>query len=180
MVCLNSSLSLIISPNISFTLKALLFFSSNIGNIPFIERVTPLLDKEFDIFVIYGKNKKLRKILRKFPSLKLFPYYKNIWEIMKLSLAIITKPGGVTISEAIYLKKPLIFTYLIGGQEEENYSLLERWGIAFKVRSWEELIEKIEYIKNNYSQILARFPPSQNALEIIEEKLEKFLCNNDC
>ena len=160
--------------------KVLLFFSSNIGNIPFIERVVPLLDEEFDIFVIYGKNKKLRKTLRKFSSLKLFSYYKNIWEIMRLSLAIITKPGGVTISEAIYLKKPLIFTHLIGGQEEENYYLLKRWGVAFKVRNGRELMEKIEYIKNNYPQILTKFPPSQNALEVIEEKLEKLLCNNDC
>lgn len=156
--------------------EILLFLSSSWGDIPFLEKVVTKLKKDFNIIVIYGKNRKLKNAFRfSDSSLRLFSYYEKIWELMKISLIIITKPGGATSFEALFLKKPLIITHLILGQEEENYKLLERWKVAFRVSSASQLIKKIYYIKNNYSSILKRFPKINEGTQTIKEKIEEFL-----
>ena len=149
--------------------KEILLFFNYGKNIPFLKKAIAELKKDFNIIVIYGKNK-IKEIDE---SLKLISYYEKIWELMAISLLIVTKPGGVTSFEALFLKKPLIIPHFILGQEEENFKFLEKLEVAFRVNSVFELIEKIYYVKNNYSSILKRFPSLSEATEIIKEKIEK-------
>jgi len=150
--------------------KEILLFFNYGKNIPFLKKAIAELKKDFNIIVIYGKN----KIKEVDESLRLISYYEKIWELMAISLLIVTKPGGVISFEALFLKKPLIIPHFILGQEEENFKFLEKLGIAFKVNSIFELTETIYYVKNNYSSILKRFPSFSEATEIIKEKIEKF------
>ncbi|MCK5493223.1 MAG: hypothetical protein KAJ14_08945, partial [Candidatus Omnitrophica bacterium] len=112
------------------------------------------------IFVIYGKNNELKQYLEKNRSsnLRAFSFYEEIWELFFLSSVIITKPGGLTIFEGIYNRKPFIFTHYIPGQEKENMDLLIKHGIAKFVRNESELIEAIKCFGKKSDDIRDNYP----------------------
>ena len=123
----------------------LLFMSSLRGRFPFLKQTLRSLKDHFNIFVIYGKNVRLKRYLSRlhYPSLRLFASHEAIWELFHLSSVIITKPGGLTIFEGLYKKKPFIFTHFIPGQEEENMELLDKYGIARYVTTRKEFVDAI-------------------------------------
>ncbi len=139
--------------------ESILFFSSDTGNIPFLRSVIESLKDDFNILVIYGKNKKLGDYFKRLniPGLKSFPFYENIWELMSLALCVVSKPGGITVFEAMSLKKPLIFTHYIWGQEKSNMGFVIKNNLGFYVKTPQQLMEKIYYIKNNPERIKNKF-----------------------
>lgn len=151
----------------------LLFVSSSRGDFPFLEDALPQLLKEFNLFVIYGENKRLKVNLEKFdsPCLKYFYGYEDIWELMSLAAVIVTKPGGLTIFEGVALRKPFVFTHYIPGQEEENMNFLINKGLARKASSRQELLEAVNYfskasenLKNDYPLIFRDIVPPLSQL----------------
>lgn len=58
-------------------------------------------------------------------------------EYMKISDVIISKAGGLTVSEALSLKKPLIIVNPIPGQEEYNADFVQRNNYGVKVKAGE-------------------------------------------
>lgn len=138
---------------------SLLFLSSEIGKIPFFKQVIPSIKNDFNIFVIYGRNKKLKRYLERLscPYLRFFPFYENIWEIMKICMAIVGKPGGLTSFEAVSLGKPLIITYYIYGQEKLNRDILVKLKLGFWVKNAEQLRRVIFYIKDNLRETEKKF-----------------------
>ncbi len=139
---------------------SILFVSTLRGRVPFFKSSIEKFIKEFNVFVIYGKNKKLKRYLEKNSSaaLRAFLFYEEIWELVFLSAVIITKPGGLTIFEGIYNRKPFIFTHYIPGQEKENMDLLIKHGIARFVRTESELIEAIKYFGKKSDDIRDNYP----------------------
>ncbi|MCF7872815.1 MAG: hypothetical protein K9L80_01235 [Candidatus Omnitrophica bacterium] len=141
------------------TKQTILFVSSASGNFGFLENALLDLNQKFNLLVIYGKNNKLKKYLEKanFKNLKIFPFYQKIWELIGLSSVIVTKPGGLTVFECGYKKKPFVFTHFIPGQEEDNMFFLKKRNIAEIAYDWQSLIqsinefaEKEESLKDNY------------------------------
>ena len=51
-------------------------------------------------------------------------FVKNIDEIMKMSDVIITKPGGISITEAMACRLPIVIREYLPGQEERNTEFL--------------------------------------------------------
>ncbi|MEI8350311.1 MAG: hypothetical protein WCI77_09185 [Candidatus Omnitrophota bacterium] len=153
----------------------LLFMSSVRGTAPFLTQVISQLAKKFNIFVIYGKNIQLKEYLEStgLTSIRLFPVYERIWELFELSSVIITKPGGLTIFEGIFKKKPFIFTQYIPGQEEENMKFIMRYDIARFAHTELELLASIEHFMNtsgvrneHYPLALKDIRPALDALLI--------------
>jgi len=66
------------------------------------------------------------------PNFHLYPFVDFIDELMDAADVLITKPGGVTCSEAIAKGIPMILLEPIPGQEEDNleYLLEQRLGVA--------------------------------------------------
>lgn len=150
----------------------LLFISSDMGNIPFLKHVVEELKKDFALFVIYGKNKRLKRYLFQMhsPYVKGISFYENMWEIMAQCMAVITKPGGLTVCEALQLKKPLIFTHYIWGQEKKNMELLMKHGVAFFAKRPRELINTLYFIRGNQRRIEEAFSfEMDNAHKVIKE-----------
>ena len=138
---------------------SLIFVSSSQGKFLFLLKSIKDLLKNFNIFFIYGKNLRLKKKLErlKSPYLRFFSFYSEIWELISASSIIISKPGGMTIFEGIYKKKPFIFTHYIPGQEKDNMKFLIKKGVAKFVRRKEQLIDAIYHfdkisneLKNDY------------------------------
>ncbi|MBU1809641.1 MAG: hypothetical protein KJ629_00655 [Candidatus Omnitrophica bacterium] len=154
----------------------LLFIFSLKGKFSFLKESISQLINSFNVFIIYDKNKKLKKFLLGLDSrsLKHFPYYENIWELIYLSSIIITKPGGLTVFEGLYKKKPFIFTHYIPGQEEENMDLLIEYGVAKYAKNKEELLSAIDYFKNKSGELNNNYPIK---VKDVRRTLDNLICN---
>jgi len=97
--------------------------------------------------VVCGQDEKLYKSLEPLLEggknpIKRFGYVENIEELMTVSDIIITKSGGLTVSEALTKRLPLIIFRPIPGQEAENAIYLEGIG-AGRIAKDEEELEKL-------------------------------------
>jgi processive 1,2-diacylglycerol beta-glucosyltransferase len=101
--------------------------------------------------VICGKNNKLRRKLKKKSSrygytLRIMGFTRHIDKIMDACDMIITKPGGMTSSEALAKNLPLIITDPIPGQEEKNSQFLTGNHVALRLDNLDTLQAVIEYL----------------------------------
>ena len=108
------------------------------------------LDKvpgQFQTLVVTGRNEELRRKLatqtRRHPT-HVLGYSTNMHELMAVADLIITKPGGLTTSEALALGKPLFILNPIPGQEAANSDFLLERGAAAKANRVEDLPFRIE------------------------------------
>jgi processive 1,2-diacylglycerol beta-glucosyltransferase len=94
--------------------------------------------------VVCGKNKKLYRSLEEVSGQSRNPlvrlgYVDNVEEFMAVSDLIITKAGGLTVSEALTTGLPLVIYNPIPGQEEENANFVQRIGAGHVANTEEEL-----------------------------------------
>ena len=127
----------------------LLVLGGGFGMGPVAEILTEL-DKvpgQFQTLVVTGRNEELRRKLatqtRKHPT-HVLGFSTNMHELMAVADLIITKPGGLTTSEALALGKPLFILNPIPGQEAANSDFLLERGAAIKVNRVEDLPFRIE------------------------------------
>jgi processive 1,2-diacylglycerol beta-glucosyltransferase len=113
------------------------------------------LDKvpgRFQIIVVAGRNEKLRQKLatqnRQHPT-HVLGFASNMHELMAVADLIISKPGGLTSSEAMAMGKPLFIMNPIPGQEAANSDFLLERGAAAKVNRVEDLPYRIEQLLNS-------------------------------
>lgn len=90
------------------------------------------MEPDAQYIVITGNNKKL---YHKFESIvgdntKLLMYVDNVNDYMHCADLIITKPGGLTVSESIHCALPMAIYNAFPGQEEENAKFLLKSGVA--------------------------------------------------
>jgi processive 1,2-diacylglycerol beta-glucosyltransferase len=76
----------------------------------------------------------------------LYGYTDKISELMDISDFIITKPGGMTISEALVKELPIFLAFPIPGQEERNCRFLVENGMAIYI----EPKKNLNYILNDF------------------------------
>ncbi len=103
----------------------------------------------FQSLVVTGRNQELRRVLatcdRKHPT-HVLGFASNMHELMAVADLIITKPGGLTTSEALALGKPLLIINPIPGQEAANSDFLLERGAAAKVNRVEDLPYRLEQL----------------------------------
>ena len=92
-----------------------------------------MVDMDFQIISVCGNNKTLKKkidqlVLRK--RIYNFGFVDNIDIIMDAADCIITKPGGLTTSESLAKRIPMILINPIPGQEERNMEFLLNNGLG--------------------------------------------------
>ena len=112
-----------------------------------------LVDAEepVQVLVVCGQDEKLYRSLDGLMSegrnpLHRFGYIKNVEELMTVADMIITKAGGLTVSEALTKRLPLIIYKPIPGQEEENAYFVEKIGAARLAKTEEELETTIHHL----------------------------------
>ena len=118
-------------------LPVLLVLSGGFGMGPVAEILTELdkSPKPFQTLVVTGRNEALRRELaaqdRRHPT-HVLGFSTNMHELMAVAGLILTKPGGLTTSEALALGKPLFILNPIPGQEAANSDFLLERGAAAK------------------------------------------------
>ena len=129
-------------------LPVLLVPSGGFGMGPLGEILAQLdrVDRPFQSVVVTGRNEELRRELaaqdRKHPT-RVLGFATNMHELMAVADLIITKPGGLTSSEALAVGKPLFILNPIPGQEAANSDFLLEHGAAVKVNRVEDLPYRI-------------------------------------
>ena len=130
--------------------ETILLFCGASGRM-FIERTLKKFRGRFNFIVIYGNDKRLKMFLdkNKDPSVKYFSHYSRIWELMEISSFIVTKPGGLTVFECLYKRKPMIFTHFIWGQEKTNMDAAVKLGAGLYAPYYRDLTEAIDTLRHN-------------------------------
>ncbi len=113
--------------------------------------------QEYQVLVVCGNNKNLFNELNQIKGVnhKVYGLVNNMDELMTVADAMITKPGGLSISEALIKGLPLIFFSAIPGQETGNVSVLKQCGIGISGRGVEEIIDEVKKLsgqKDYYEQ----------------------------
>jgi processive 1,2-diacylglycerol beta-glucosyltransferase len=130
-------------------LPIILVLSGGFGMGPVAEILSELdkVAQPFQTIVVTGRNEELRRELaaadRKHPT-HVLGFASNMHELMAIADLIITKPGGLTSSEALAMGKPLFVLNPIPGQEAANSDFLLERGAAIKVNRTEDLPYRIE------------------------------------
>lgn len=122
--------------------------------------------KNMQIIAIAGKNEKMKA---KFDEIveennatnrvKVLSFTDQVPELMSISDLVVTKPGGMTTTESLASKLPMIIINPIPGQEEENAEFLENKGVGIWIKKDDNVSEvlnnlfsspnKLDEMKNN-------------------------------
>ncbi len=107
------------------------------------------------IQVVCGNNKSVKnnieaqfKNLPAHISLEVYGFISNVHELMDQADILISKPGGLTLTEAINKSLPMIIPFYIHGQEAENTEILASEGLGIYVKNLNDLPEIIESFVN--------------------------------
>lgn len=114
------------------------------------------IHRDIHIRVVCGNNIKLKeyfereyKEIIKEGKITVYGYYNNMATLMNNSHVLITKPGGVSITEAIYMNLPIIVPYYIPGQEKENLKYLIDNGLGIYIKDQSDVGSLIEDLMDN-------------------------------
>ena len=112
------------------------------------------------VVIICGKNNQFKMRLEKNfegkKDIEIIGYTNDMREWMQTSDVLITKAGGVIISEALASTIPLILLNPVPGQERENAKYFERNGLAKIAYTESEIIEHLTYFLNEENLRLVR------------------------
>ncbi|MDO8748095.1 MAG: glycosyltransferase [Candidatus Omnitrophota bacterium] len=116
-----------------------------------IEEIVQALAGDIQLLVICGKNQKLFDRLTKLNlmNVKIYPLIDYVDELMSVSDVVLTKAGGLTISESLAKGLPMIFFSSIPGLETSNERVICKSGAGIKVESVEEIKNSLLSLKSN-------------------------------
>jgi len=138
-------------------ITTVLLFSGGLGIGPF-KLLIDKLYKKCGLLVVYGKNKGIESYIKRIENpvyLKGFEYKEEIWELMGLADFVVTKAGGLSVSECIAFKKPMVFMSAVPGQEYYNIDFVVQNKLGFYPGNNQKLIETIEWLVSNPENIEA-------------------------
>ncbi len=106
-----------------------------------IDFVKELADKEpnAQLLVVTGKNETMKQQLEKVRSkqnlsnLTVLGFYEPFGELLAITNVFLTKPGGLTVAEALRDNVKMITTHFLPGQEELNYKYLTEKKLMFPI-----------------------------------------------
>ncbi len=131
--------------NIDRFLCLIMSGSMGFGNIcELMDEMLKTPSKDFDILVIAGNNHKLKDRINedyyKYSNVGAIGFTDKVHLYMRASDLIITKPGGLSSTEAMVSNVPLILTKPIPGCESDNYKLLTTIGAALKGKTIDQAV----------------------------------------
>jgi len=168
-------------------LPVLLVLGGGFGMGP-VAKILSALDKverDFQTLVVAGRNEKLRRDLAcgdfRHPT-RVLGFVTNMHQLMAVADLIITKPGGLTTSEALAMGKPLFILDPIPGQEAANSDFLLERGAAAKVNRIEDVPFRLDQLigsrKLKSMGRSARELGHPNAAQQICRKISERLCRD--
>lgn len=120
------------------------------------------ITSDFKLVVVCGSDEALKGSVENHLATKstnkevlVYGFTDKIAQLMDESDIIITKPGGLTVTESIVKNIPMIIPYLIPGQEEENAGFLVKAGVAIKTSYKKEIGSVVNFLIENPEELQA-------------------------
>ena len=138
--------------------KTFLFFAGgSVGSSFSYKFLKKLLSTKYDINIIFvcGKNEKLKRkseVLiskQKYQNITIIGFSNEVNNLLNISDVVITKPGGISITESLEMKKPMILIPGNGGNEIYNAKFVSKNGYGIKCRSPRKLTKIVGNMLKN-------------------------------
>jgi processive 1,2-diacylglycerol beta-glucosyltransferase len=132
--------------------------SLGMGRIIDVFEQIQMINENFQLIVITGSNQKLySKLTDILPesrkSTRIIGFTNEVNKFMQASDLLITKPGGLTITEALIAGLPLALFSAIPGQEEKNAEFLLRHKLAVSLGDGKDCSTILENLLKNRAQL---------------------------
>ena len=121
-------------------------------------------------------NKKFQELIELTESsdrVKLFEFTDKVPELMSISSAVITKAGGLTITECLASNLPIIIINPIPGQEEENAEFLEQNDLAVWIKKGDSIARTLKNLSRNPEKIQSMI---ENSKKFARPKSAEKIC----
>lgn len=138
-----------------------------VGPIRKIAELLDGLDSELQMLVICGKNAQMLDYFKeqKFKKkIKVFGYVNNMEECMEASDIIISKSGGLTVSESLVKGLPMLIIRPIPGQEMRNAQIIENEKIGIRLNDINDVTKQVEIMLEGDGKVLKQM--RANALKL--------------
>lgn len=156
--------------NLDEKIPTILFMAGSFGvsNIINLYRSIVSLNIPLQLIVITGKNKRLYEAfeeeIQDSPIKTKLVYFTNeVEKYMHVSDLIVTKPGGLTVSEALACNLPLAVFDAIPGQEEDNANFLKSHDMGVRIEKG-----------TDFSQFLFDLLAEKDKLKEMRESCKQF------
>jgi processive 1,2-diacylglycerol beta-glucosyltransferase len=164
--------------------------SQGLGRIDKIVKRISRIHAAFQLLIVAGTNKSLLKDLNGYQKkgkyqryIRVFSHVDYVDELMEIADLIVTKPGGLTCSEAIVKRCPMILVNPLPGQEKQNAEYLSAEKVAISIDEQDELIKILSHILHKPSILQEMLLQQQRILRmdaadrIVDMVMQGDLCN---
>lgn len=138
------------------------------------------LFSKLQVVAISGKNPKMNERFKKIVAtseaeerIKIIEFTNKVPELMNISKFVITKPGGLTITESLASGLPILIINPIPGQEEENAEFLEENGAGIWVKENSNISR---HLKNLYRHPEILLELKEKAQELAKPNSTEEIC----
>lgn len=150
-----------------------------------VEALLNALDEDIQIIVVCGSNLKLKHKFARMnlpeSRLKVEGFIRPLYKLMRASDVVISKPGGLSTTEAFELKRPLVVVHPIQGVESHNARFFEENEIALCPKTDEETVKAVRdilnkpWISQNMLEARERIIPFGGAEKIAKRAMSEVL-----
>ena len=123
--------------------------SFGVSNIVEIYKEIMRLQTSLQVILITGRNRRMYDIFSRLvpespKPTKLLFYTNEVAKYMHVADLLITKPGGLTISEALACSLPLVVFDAIPGQEEDNAQFLMAHNMGVRIKDGKDCAQTVQ------------------------------------
>lgn len=115
--------------------------------------VRQLVGLGVQVAAVTGHNERLRKRLSSVASgydlIKVFGFVEEMERMMSAADVMVGKAGGLTVSEALAMRLPLIIYNPVPGQEIYNVDFIVNYGAGLPARDEEDVVEKVRFLSTH-------------------------------
>ncbi|MDB5085900.1 MAG: hypothetical protein JWN30_2786 [Bacilli bacterium] len=116
-------------------------------------------ENEITVDLVCGRNERMlqraQQLKQEYPNLNVYGYVERMDVLMRSASLLITKAGGLTVSEAIALYLPMILYRSLPGQELENAKFLEMSGAAVIAGMSDEVVSILRQLATDNAKLVA-------------------------
>lgn len=143
--------------NVPENVPVILVMGGSMGYGKMVTAVRKIRDfnKDYYVIAVCGNNKNLFRKMYKLngdceisENMHVYGFTDQVSVMMDAADCIVTKPGGITVSEALAKNLPMILISPIPGQEERNIEFLLNNGAALYVTKTFDIDEALYYMFN--------------------------------
>ena len=144
--------------NIKNNKPIILFFGGgSMGSSFTYNYLKAILKLKLDINIIFvaGKNVELQNKVNDLvmkentPNITVLGFTNDVSNLLNIATLVITKPGGLSVTEALEMKTPMILIPGNGGQENYNANFVTKNKFGLRVRTPFQLSRVMKKINNN-------------------------------